>query len=225
MQILLIEDERKIAAFLKQGLKGEGYVVVHACTGQEGLLKAAAGSWDVLILDVKLPDMEGIEICATLRKEGFRSPIIMLTAKDGVEDKIRGLDAGADDYLTKPFSFSELLARIRAVTRRLHPLVSEDELVVGPLCVNVVAADVRREGKVLMLSGTELRLLKCLMDHAPRVVSKAVLLEKVWGFDFSPESNIVEVYINYLREKVDKKFAYPLIHTVHGIGYKLCDLS
>ena len=225
MKLLLIEDEKKIASFLKQGFKSEGFTVGVASDGEDGLYKATeGGSWDVVILDVRLPKMDGIQVCQVLRKQGVKTPIIMLTARDSVEERIQGLDAGADDYVTKPFSFSEILARVRAVTRRHQPSLSH-QLTVGPLTLNGETFDVTRKGQSIALSATEFRLLHCLAEYSPRVLSKIVLLDKVWGFDFSPESNVVEVYIKYLRDKIDKKFEYPLIHTVHGIGYKLCDLS
>ncbi len=223
MNILLIEDEKKIISFLKQGLKGEGFTVSVANDGETGLYMAQESEFDLVIMDIRLPKMDGIQICKTLRAQENNVPIIMLTAKDTIDDRILGLDSGADDYMTKPFSFSELLARIRAVKRRNTVQKSESEaLVYENLSLNPTTFEVFREKNPIKLSATEFKLLKYLMEHPNKPISKVTLLEHVWGFSFSPESNIVEVYINYLREKIDKKYSPQLIHTVHGLGYKFC---
>jgi DNA-binding response OmpR family regulator len=224
MNILIIEDAKKIISFLKQGLKSEGFTVSTAADGDTGLFMAQEGQFDLIIMDIRLPKMDGIQICKTLRAQHYKTPIIMLTAKDSVEDRILGLDSGADDYITKPFSFSELLARIRAVKRRHSTTLTESStLNIQDLSLNPETFEVKRSNVPIRLSATEFKLLKYLMEHPNKTLSKATLLEHVWGFDFSPESNIVEVYINYLREKIDKKFSSPLIQTAHGLGYKLCD--
>ena len=221
MKILLIEDEKKITSFIKPGLKSEGYTVDSASNGEDGLHMALEGNFDFIILDIRLPKLDGIAVCKHIRAAHVSPYIIMLTAKDTVEDRILGLDSGADDYMTKPFSFSELLARIRAVKRRQEKGKS-DILIIEDLSIDPSSFKVVRSGIDIKLSATEFRLLKFLMENSHKVLSKPLLLESVWGYDFSPESNIVEVYINYLRDKIDKKFSKPLIHTFHRIGYQLC---
>ena len=221
MKILLVEDEKKVANFVRSGLKSEGFTVDLAADGEEGLFLAQGGGFDLIILDILLPKLDGITVCKKLRTEGKTMPIIMLTAKDSVEDRVRGLDAGADDYLTKPFSFAELLARVRALTRR-HKATEQEPLAVGDLTLDPETFEARRGGKKIPLSATEFRLLKYLMENSSHVVTKALILENVWGYDFSPESNVVDVYIKYLRDKIDKGFKSGLIKTVRGIGYRLC---
>ena len=221
MKILLVEDEKKVANFVRSGLKSEGFTVDLAADGEEGLFLARDGDFDLIVLDILLPKLDGITLCKKLRAEGKTVPIIMLTAKDSVEDRVRGLDAGADDYLTKPFSFAELLARARALTRR-HKAAGEEKLAVGDLTLDPETFEVERGGKKLALSATEFRLLKYLMENSSRVVTKTLILENVWGYDFSPESNVVDVYIKYLRDKIDKGFKISFIKTVRGIGYRLC---
>lgn len=221
MNILIIEDEKKIISFLKSGLKSEGFTVDTASDGEEGLHLALEGNYNLIILDVRLPKMDGVTITKQLRKQEKKTYIIMLTAKDSIEDRVLGLDSGADDYITKPFSFTELLARIRAVKRR-QKITQINSLSVGDLILDPDSFKVTRANQPIKLSATEFKLLRFLVENSHRVVSKATLLESVWGYDFSPESNIVEVYINYLREKIDKKFDTQLIHTIHGIGYQLC---
>ena len=222
MKILVVEDEKKIMSFLKKGLQSEGHAVDSAFDGVEGVYKAVETTYDLIILDIRLPELDGISVCRQVRAKGISTPIIMLTARDTVEDRILGLDSGADDYLTKPFSFSELLARVRAIQRRQTGNFSS-QLQIGDLILNSETLQVTRAGKEIKLSATEFKLLKFLMEHSHKVVSKPLILESVWGFDFSPESNIVEVYINYLRDKLDKGFEKPMIQTAHGMGYRLCD--
>jgi DNA-binding response OmpR family regulator len=221
MKILIVEDEDKIAQFIQSGLKSEGYAVDRAADGEEGFFMLSESNYDLVVLDLRLPKMDGMTLCRMARKAGKQMPIIMLTARDSVEDRVSGLDAGADDYLTKPFSFEELVARVRALGRR-YSSASQTDLVVGDLQVSIETHRVRRAGKEINLSSTEFRLLRFLMENSHRIASRALILEKVWGFDFSPESNIVEVYINYLRDKIDKGFEHPLIRTIHGVGYRLC---
>lgn len=221
MKILIIEDEKKIVSFLKQGLKSEGFSVDFALDGEDGFFKAEIDYYDLIILDVRLPKMDGLTICKKLRQIGKTMPIIMLTAKDTVDDRIIGLDAGADDYMTKPFAFSELLARIRALRRRQTGLKVR-LLQLDNLVVNLDTFEVKRNDVEIKLSSTEFKLLQFLMENSHKVLSKTIILEHVWELDFSPESNIVEVYINYLRDKVDKAFSKPLIQTIRGIGYRIC---
>jgi DNA-binding response OmpR family regulator len=222
MKILIVEDEDKIAQFIQSGLKSEGYAVDRAADGEEGFFMLTETDYDLVVLDLRLPKMDGMQLCRMARKAGKRMPIIMLTARDSVEDRVAGLDAGADDYLTKPFSFEELVARVRALGRRYTP-VSQHALKVGDLEISFETHRVIRGNKDIKLSSTEFRLLRFLAENTHRVVSRALILEKVWGFDFSPESNIVEVYINYLRDKIDKGCDIPLIRTIHGVGYRLCE--
>lgn len=221
MKILIIEDEKRISAFIQKGLKAEHFTVETAFDGEEGLFMAQEGDYDAVILDIMLPEMDGITVCKKLRAAGKMFPVIMLTAKDSVEEKIAGLDAGADDYMTKPFSFAELLARIKALTRRKGEATGI--LKVGGLSLEADAFEVKRDKNNIALSATEFKLLKFLMERSPRPVSKTKILEEVWGYDFSPESNIVDVYIKYLRDKIDKGFKEPLLHTIRGIGYKICE--
>ena len=222
MKILIIEDEKKIVSFIKNGLRSEGYTVDAAFDGEEGLYKAEEGNYDLIVLDVKLPLLDGFSLLKQLRAKGKNTPVIMLTARDAVEDKVEGLNLGADDYLTKPFSFEELLARIKALTRRKQAKTS-NLLKVDDLTLDTEYLAVKRGKKEINLSPTEFKLLKYLMENKSRVLSKTLILENVWGYDFSPESNIVDVYIKYLRDKIDKGSKKSLIQTVHGMGYKICD--
>lgn len=221
MKILIIEDEKKVVSFIKSGLKSEGFTVETAYDGEEGLFKAKEDDYDLIVLDIMLPKMDGISLCKELRKAGKNLPIIMLTARDAVEDRIAGLNAGADDYLTKPFSFAELLARIQALSRR-STNISQPRLQLADLTLDPDAYLVMRGKKQIDLSPTEFKLLKYLMENSGRLLSKTILLEKVWGYDFSPESNIVDVYIKYLRDKIDHGFKKKLLQTVRGVGYKIC---
>jgi DNA-binding response OmpR family regulator len=221
MKILLVEDQKKIVSFICSGLRSEGHTIDTALDGAEGLFLAEENNYDLLIIDVLLPGLDGRTLCQKLRKAGQDTPIIMLSALDSVEDRVKGLDAGADDYLTKPFSFEELLARIRALIRR-HKGLEDKVLTLGELSLNPNTHEVSRKNKKINLSATEFKLLKYFMEHKNRVISKAMLLEKIWGYNFSPESNIVDVYIKYLRDKIDKGFKTKLLQTVRGIGYKLC---
>jgi DNA-binding response OmpR family regulator len=222
MKVLLVEDERKVASFIKKGLLSEGHSVDVSGDGEDGLFMATDSDHNLIILDVMLPKLDGISICKKLRSQGKTVPIIILSAKDTVEDRVKGLDAGADDYLIKPFSFSELVARIRAIERRRSGS-SSGKIKYADLTLDSDTHEIHRGNKLIELSATEFRFLKFLMENNCKVLSKSVILEKVWGYDFSPESNIVDVYIKYLRDKVDKGFKKPLIHTVHGVGYKLCE--
>jgi len=221
VNILIVEDEKKVVSFLKKGLASEGYAVDIARDGEEGLFMAKEGDYDVVILDIMLPQKDGISVCRELRAAGKNFPIIMLTAKDAVEDRVRGLEAGADDYLTKPFSFAELLARVRALIRR-HKGTAEIILKIADLSLDPGTHEVKRGGRLIPLSATEFRLLKYLMENSKRVVYRSQILENVWGYDFDPESNIVEVYIKYLRNKIDRGFKKSLIKTVPGVGYRVC---
>jgi DNA-binding response OmpR family regulator len=222
MKILIIEDEIKLSNILLQGLKEEGMAVDVARDGVAGLAAAAQAPYDALILVVMLPKKSGFQVLQELRAAGDKTPVLMLTARSGVEDRVRGLDLGADDYLPKPFAFRELLARLRAITRRpqVEPLTT---LRLADLELHPQKREVRRAGQSIELTSREFALLEFLMRHQETVVTRAMILDQVWdaGYDFDGGSNVVEVYINYLRRKIDQPFAGKLIHTVRGTGYIL----
>jgi two-component system copper resistance phosphate regulon response regulator CusR len=222
MKILIVEDEIKLSTILLQGLKEQGMAVDVARDGAAGLRAAAENPYDAVILDVMLPKKDGFQVLQELRAAGDKTPVLMLTARSGVEDRVRGLDLGADDYLPKPFAFKELLARLRAITRR--PLVEpQTTLKVADLELNPQKREARRAGLAIELTAREFALLEFLMRRRDTVVTRAMILDQVWdaGYDFDGNSNVVEVYINYLRRKVDQPFAGKLIHTVRGSGYLL----
>lgn len=219
MIILIVEDEKKIASFVKGGLEEEGYAVDVAYDGEKGLNLAESNSYDLIILDIMLPKKDGLTVCKSLRKVKVTTPVLMLTAKDTVEDKVNGLDSGADDYLVKPFAFEELLARVRALLRRGRPL-SPEKLLVADLILDPVTHQVKRGGKIIQLTYTEYRLLSYLMSNANRVLTRTMIEDHVWGYDYFEEfSNIIDVYIRYLRKKIDEGFNKKLIHTIRGKGY------
>jgi heavy metal response regulator len=220
MRILLVEDDEHIVDFLKRGLKEEGYVVDIAYNGEDGLYLAENEGFDLIILDILLPKLDGFELCRRLRAKGNLTPILMLTAKDEIEDRVHGLDIGADDYLVKPFAFEELLARIRALLRRQKSIESS-VLKIGDLTLNLLTREVKRGGKSIELTTREFELLKFLMYHPGQVLTRTQIAEHVWSYDFDYFSNIVDVYIRYLREKIDDPFEHKLIHTVRGAGYKI----
>ena len=220
MRLLVVEDEPKIGAALKRGLEQEGYAVDLCVDGGSGLRYLTTEPYDVAIIDRMLPVMEGTEICRQARAKGNTTPVLLLTAKSAIDDRVQGLDAGADDYLPKPFAFEELLARIRALLRR--PTVTQGEvLTCADLELNPALHTVTRGKTQLELSTTEYALLEYLLRRSPHVVSKDDIISHVWDFDADVLPNTVEVYIGYLRTKVDKKFPVPLIHTVRGVGYAL----
>jgi heavy metal response regulator len=220
MRILIVEDEPGIANFVRQGLSEAGYAVDVARDGEEGLAYALAADYDVLVLDIMLPIMDGLELLRELRHRGHKTPTLMLTARDTVDDRVDGLDAGADDYLVKPFAFPELLARVRALLRR-PPLQMGTVLAVGDLEMDTASREVRRGDRLIELSPREYAVLEYLMRHPNQVLTRTQIGEHVWNFDFFHESNVVDVYIGYLRRKVDKGSDCPLIHTVRGVGYRL----
>lgn len=223
MRILLVEDEKNVAAFIKKGLEEETYTVDVAEDGPEGLLMATEANFDLIILDVMLPGINGIKLCKTLRTKGIMKPILMLTAVDSVERKVEGLESGADDYLVKPFAFSELVARIKALLRRTPDMVSE--LSLNDLRVDLLARRVYRGKSEIMLTQKEFSLLEYLLRNKGRVLSRTQIIENVWGYDFSPGTNIVDVHIKSLREKVDAGSERKLILTVRGTGYIMKDNS
>lgn len=223
MRILIIEDEPKIAAFIERGLKENAYAVDVAHDGEEGYEWARNFSYDFIILDLMLPKMNGLDVCKRLRYEGNNTNIIMLTSKGAVDDRITGLDAGADDYLVKPFSFGELLARLRAVRRREGDQQRTTVLKVGDLTLNLVTHQAERSGQLIDLSAKEFALLEILMRHPNQVLSRTLIAEHVWNYDFYNQSNVVDVYIRYLRRKIDDPFETKLIQTVRGMGYRLVE--
>ncbi len=221
MKILLVEDERKIARALKLGFEQERMVVETYDEGETGLAAALADEYDVIILDRMLPGgMDGLDICRRLRKEGIKTPILILTAKGQIRDRVEGLNAGADDYLVKPFSFEELLARVRALMRRPQD-TNADTLDVGDLKLDPIGFSVTRDGSTIELSQTEYALLEYLMRNKGRVLSKTNIINHVWDFDADILPNTVEAYVGYLRNKIDRPFKTPLLHTIRGFGYKL----
>ena len=222
MRILLVEDERKLSAVIKKGLKEVHYAVDLADNGEDALFLAQSNPYDLIILDIMLPGRDGISICRQLRKEKNATPILMLTARDDVEDKISGLDSGADDYLTKPFSFPEFLARVRALLRRKNTEKST-RLKVADLELDQLARQAWRKGQAIELTATEYSLLEYLMLNVGQVVTRTMISEHVWNDDFDSFSNVINVYINYLRKKVDQGHEKQLIHSLRGVGYVLKD--
>ena len=224
MRILVVEDEHHLANSIKKGLELDHYAVDVAYDGSEGFDFASSEDYDLLILDIMLPGMNGLDVCRNLRKKNVHTPIILLTAKGQTEDKVVGLDSGADDYLTKPFSFEELLARIRALSRR--PKKSIDSILsTGDLQLNITTFAVTRAGKSILLSGKEFALLEFFLRHPKQILTKTQIIEHVWNFDSDILPNTVEVYIRNLRRKIDLPFPHlpPTIHTIRGFGYRLGD--
>jgi DNA-binding response OmpR family regulator len=222
MRLLVVEDEHKIAGSIKKGLEQESFAVDVAFTGTDGYDLASTEDYDLLILDILLPGMDGVEICKKLRNQNIHTPILMLTAKGQVGDKVSGLNAGADDYLTKPFAFEELLARIRALGRRPQASTG-NELKLEDLSLDTITFDVRRAGKNIQLSSREFALLEYLLRHPNKTLTKDQIIGHVWNYDADILPNTVEVYIGYLRNKIDKPFpkSPPIIQTIRGFGYKL----
>ena len=217
-KILLVEDEEKLARMVELELRYEGYQVDKSFDGRSGLERALSGEYDLVLLDIMLPQLSGMEVLRRLRKEGVQLPVIMLTARDSVVDKVSGLDSGADDYITKPFAIEELLARIRAALRTKSGRDSQ-MLAGGPLAMDVERHTVAVSGTPVELTRREFDLLHHLLENKGRVLSREALLDSVWGFDFVGETNSVDVYIRFLRSKIDEAFGIKLIHTVRGVGY------
>jgi heavy metal response regulator len=224
MRILVVEDEAKIARFVKKGLSEEGYAVDVARTGEDAISYAASAPYDVVILDLMLPRIDGITVCRRLRESDLSVSILILTARDSVEDRVAGLDAGADDYLVKPFAFAELLARIRALLRRPKG-TSHNLLRVGDLELDVARHRVIRAGSTIELTPREYSLLEYMMRNRCQVLSRTQILEHVWNYDFYAGSNIVDVYVRYLRKKIDEEHEEKLIKTIRGVGYTICEDS
>ncbi len=221
MKLLIVEDDREAAAYLLRGLADAGHAVDGAPNGREGLKLAADGAYDVIVLDRMLPGLDGLAVLRNLRAAGVRTPVLLLTALGGIDDRVEGLEAGADDYLVKPFAFAELLARVNALARRPPTQDVRTELAVADLRIDVLKRTVTRAGRRIDLQPREFQLLEYLARHAGRVVTKTMLLEHVWQFHFDPKTNIVESHMSRLRGKVDRGHACELIHTVRGAGYRL----
>jgi len=219
MRVLVVEDDKKIATFVVKGLKQSGFAADHAADGEEGLFMAARVNYDVAIVDLMLPKLDGLNLIQKLRAKGSRIPVLILSAKASVEDRVKGLQAGGDDYLTKPFAFSELLARVQALIRRATQMAEPMKLVVGDLTVDLLARDVQRAGEKIELQPREFALLEYLMRSAGRTVTKTMILEHIFDYSFDPQTNVVDVLIHRLRSKVDKDRA--MIQTIRGIGYVL----
>ncbi len=220
MRILLVEDEKKIASFIERGLKEQHYAVDVAYDGEKGGFLADVNDYDLVVLDIMLPKMDGLSLCKEIRKKKTDVPILMLTAKDRVMDKVRGLEGGADDYLTKPFASEEFLARVAALLRRKNTN-KNTTLQVADLELDQLKRSVKRAGKEIVLTSREYALLEYLMLHANQVVTRTMISEHVWSEDFDSFTNVVDVYISHLRDKIDKGFKKPLIHSIRGSGYAL----
>ena len=221
MRILVVEDDESIASFVARGFREAGFAVDVAPNGHDGLAKAQTAEYDAAIIDVMLPGRDGVSLVEELRRSRVRTPVLLLTARRSVEDRVHGLESGADDYLTKPFAFPELLARVHALIRRAQGTPEPTELSYRDLKLNRLTRRVERAGREIELRPREFALLELLLRHPERVVSKTMILSHVWGYDFDPGSNVVDVLVFRLRDKIDRGFTPPLLHTVRGVGYVL----
>jgi len=225
MRILLVEDDRRIAEFILKGLKEAGYAADHCDNGEDGLHLASTEAYDAAIIDIMLPKLDGLTLIEELRRQNIDTPLIALSAKRTVADRIKGLQTGCDDYLTKPFSFSELLARIQALLRRASRISEPTRLKVADLSLDLISREVFRGGEKIEIQPLEFALLEYLMRNAGGVVSKTMIMEHVWNYNFVPQTNVVEVRISKLRDKIDKNFELKLIHTVRGAGYVIKEMA
>jgi two-component system OmpR family response regulator len=221
MRLLLVEDDPATAAYVAKGFREAGYVVEHAADGRDGLFRATEEHFDAIVADRNLPGLDGLSIVRILREQGRATPVLVLSALGTVDDRVKGLKAGGDDYLTKPFAFSELEARVEALTRRGRPEGAPTRFVVGPLELDVATRRATRDGVPLELTAREFQLLEYLMRHAGQVVTRTMLLENVWHLHFDPQSNVVDVHVSRLRQVLDRDRTPPLLHTVRGAGYVL----
>jgi two-component system OmpR family response regulator len=221
MRILVVEDDKEALKFVTQGLSEAGYTVDSASDGMDGLFLATEHSYDLIILDRMLPKIDGLTVITTLRSTGKTTPILILSALSQVDERVKGLKGGADDYLVKPFAFSELMARVEALTRRKTAITEKPILRVHDLEMNLLTRTVMRSGKEIPLQNREFKLLEYMMRHAGQVVTRTMLLENVWDFHFDPQTNVIDVQVSRLRQKIDKGFTASLIHTIRGAGYKL----
>ncbi|WP_287600848.1 winged helix-turn-helix domain-containing protein [Thiothrix sp.] len=225
MNILIVEDDRQTASFIQKGLVEAGYVVDHAANGEDGLHLALTGNYDALIVDRMLPKRDGLSLIQHLRSTGMQTPVLILSALGEVDNRVDGLRAGGDDYLVKPYAFSELLARLQALLRRVQPQQEQTLLKVRDLEMDLLKRRVTRAGTLISLQPREFNLLEYFMRHAGQVVTRTMLLEKVWDYHFDPQTNVIDVHVSRLRSKVDKDFDVPLLHTIRGAGYLLHDPS
>ena len=223
MRVLVIEDDRETAQFLQRSLKENGHVTDIAGDGETGLALAREGGWDVIIVDRMLPRLDGLSLIEKLRGEGARTPVLILSALGEVDDRVKGLRAGGDDYLTKPYAYTELLARIEALARRPAPEEQVTRYTIGDLTLDRLSHKVTRGGQAIILQPREFRLLEYLMRNAGQVVTRTMLLQNVWDYYFDPQTNVIDVHISRLRSKIDKGFTKPLLHTVRGSGYMIRD--
>jgi two-component system OmpR family response regulator len=221
MRILLVEDDLKIASFITKGLDASGFTIDHVADGEKGYDLALMETYDAVIVDIMLPKMDGLTIIRRLRDNGVGTPILILSARDAIDDRVKGLETGGDDYLTKPFAFSELLARVQALIRRSGRTVEPTRLKAGNLSVDLLSREVTRDGEKIELQPLEYALLEYLVRNKERVVSKTMIMEHVWNYNFDPQTNVVEARICRLRDKIDKGFTKRLIHTIRGVGYVL----
>lgn len=221
MRILLVEDDLKIASFILKGLKAAGFAVDHAPDGEEGLGMVLTEPYDTAIIDIMLPKLDGLTLIESMRRRNVSTPVIILSAKRSIDDRIKGLQTGSDDYLTKPFAFSELLARVQALIRRASGASEPTSLTIADLKMNLLTREVMRGGTKIELQPLEFSLLEYLMRNAGRVVSKTMIMEHVWNYNFDPQTNVVEARISRLRDKIDKEFGAKLIYTIRGAGYVL----
>lgn len=223
MRLLLVEDDKKIAEFICQGMKEAGFAVDHMTNGEDGLHMALNEPYDVAVIDLMLPRVDGLTLIETMRARGINTPVLILSARRSVDDRVRGLQTGSDDYLTKPFAFSELLARVQALIRRTSGIASPTTLTVGDLTLNIQTRQVSRGKQRIDLQPLEFSLLEYLMRNAGQVVSKTMIMEHVWDYNFNPRTNVVEARICHLRDKIDGQFDSKLIHTIRGVGYVLSE--
>jgi two-component system OmpR family response regulator len=225
MRLLLVEDDIKIAEFVVNGLRETGFAVDHAKDGEDGLHLALTEPYDIAVIDIMLPKLDGLTLIEKVRRNNINTPVLILSAKRSVDDRVKGLKTGSDDYLVKPFAFSELLARIQALIRRSTLITSPSELKVADLRLDLYSRKVFRAEKEIFLQPLEFSLLEYLMRNAERVVSKTMIMEHVWDYNFNPQTNVVEARICYLRDKIDKDFDIKLVHTIRGVGYVLKENS
>jgi two-component system, OmpR family, response regulator len=221
MRILIIEDDIKIASFILKGLQQSGFAVDHAADGEDGFHLAVSEAYDVAIVDIMLPKLDGLTLIERLRSQHINTPVIIVSAKWSVDDRVKGLQSGSDDYLTKPFAFSELLARVQALIRRSSGVLEPARLTVGDLSMNLVTREITRCDKAVELQPREFALLEYLMRNAGKIVSKTMIMEHVWNYNFDPHTNVVEARMVRLRDKIDRSFDKKLIHTIRGVGYVL----
>jgi two-component system OmpR family response regulator len=221
MRILLIEDDLKIASFITKGMKESGFAVDHASNGEDGLHMALTENYDAAIIDIMLPKLDGLTLIEDIRRKNINMPVIILSAKRSVDDRVKGFQKGSDDYLTKPFAFTELLARVQALIRRASGVSEPTGLELGDLSMNLLSREVKRGEKKIELQPLEFALLEYLLRNAGRVVSRTMIMEHVWDYNFDPQTNVVDVRICRLRDKIDKDFSTKLIHTIRGVGYVL----